>query len=181
MSFTHEQFAMAVERVGSHGRPFSSAAVRACLGMTADDKRTLTRFNHELHAYHRSSGGRVERLAKNRYRLRSIEPAADSAAPPAFDALDRGNSAAAPAFDAHARAEAYASCANTSGRPARATVHSSTTREDGQIKIRIVVRHAPRADDDDLLPEAAYEAPQPATVRSALDTLFRPMLRVFSR
>jgi hypothetical protein len=172
MTFTHEQFAMAVQQVGSHGRPFSSAAVRACLGMTADDKRALTRFNHELCAYHKATGGRVERLAKNRYRLCSVEPAASAAPQPTFDALHEPE-----------ELEALAPCVPSAERPTRTTVHSSTIREDGQIKIRIVVRRG-LVDDDDLWSDGPLEVLEPAPLparSSALDTFLRPMLRVFSR
>ena len=67
-------------------------------------------------------------------------------------------------------------------RPARATVYTTTTREDGQIKIRIVVRHAPRTQAEDLPWDEVDEAPvPPPPARGALDALFGPMLRVFSR
>lgn len=181
MTFTHEQFAMAVEQVGRHGQPFSSAAVRACLGMTANDKRTLTRFNYELHAYHKSSGGRVERLAKNRYRLRSSERAAAPSAQPLRSNEDAD--AEGPSPEHADQGEAFSAAENISERPVQATVHTFTKREDGQIRIRIIVRHAPRADDFDLpwAEEDDEPAPAPSPPRGALNALLGPMLRVFSR
>jgi hypothetical protein len=75
MMFTHEQLSDAVRQVGSSGKPFSSAAVRGCLGMTTQDRRTLTRFNNEFRAYQKASEGTLEMVSNNRYRLVAVETA----------------------------------------------------------------------------------------------------------
>jgi hypothetical protein len=67
MTFTHTQLADAVRAVGRSGEPFTSAAVRAQLGMKTEERRSLTRFNDALRAYCKSQAHRLVQLGKNRY------------------------------------------------------------------------------------------------------------------
>jgi hypothetical protein len=71
---TDKQLASAVRSIGRSGEPFSSAALRAHLGMTTDDRRALTRFNAALRDYCKLNGHALERVGKNRYRLLESEP-----------------------------------------------------------------------------------------------------------
>lgn len=71
---TDKQLASAIRSVGSSGEPFSSAALRAHLGITTDDRRTLTSFNDALRAYSKAHRHTLERIGKNRYRLLECEP-----------------------------------------------------------------------------------------------------------
>jgi hypothetical protein len=70
---TDKQLASAIRSIGGSGEPFSSAALRAHLGMTTEDRRTLTRFNAVLRAYCKVNGHTLERIGKNRYRLLESE------------------------------------------------------------------------------------------------------------
>lgn len=74
---SNEQLAGAIRSIGRSGEPFSSAALRAHLGMTTDDRRTLTRFNAALRTYSRINADTLERVGKNRYRLLESEPEDD--------------------------------------------------------------------------------------------------------
>ena len=67
-----EQLASAIRSIGGSGVPFSSAELRAHLGMTTEDRRTLTRFNAAVRSYCRDNEDMLERIGKNRYRL--LEP-----------------------------------------------------------------------------------------------------------
>ena len=70
---TDEQLTSAIRSIGGSGEPFSSAALRAFLGISTEDRRALTRFNAALLAYSKRSDS-LERIGKNRYRLLESEP-----------------------------------------------------------------------------------------------------------
>jgi hypothetical protein len=69
MTFTHSQLEAAVRAVGRSGEPFTSAALRAHLGMKTEERRALTRFNDALRTYCKTQGDRLVQLGKNRYCL----------------------------------------------------------------------------------------------------------------
>jgi hypothetical protein len=75
--FTHTELADAVRVVGRGGEPFTSAAVRAHLGMTTEERRALTRFNDALRAYCKVRGDCLVQLGKNRYCLLDSEEPQD--------------------------------------------------------------------------------------------------------
>jgi hypothetical protein len=72
---TDTQLASAIRSLGATGEPFSSAALRAHLGMTTQDRRALTRFNDALRHYSKVNSHMLERVGKNRYRLLKCDPA----------------------------------------------------------------------------------------------------------
>jgi hypothetical protein len=80
--FTHTELGDAVRAVGRGGEPFTSAAVRAHLGMTTEERRALTRFNDALRAYCKLRSDCLVQLGKNRYcLLESDEPEAEDDRP----------------------------------------------------------------------------------------------------
>jgi hypothetical protein len=78
---TDKQLASAIRSIGRSGEPFSSAALRAHLGMTTDDRRTLTSFNAALRTYCKANDHALERVGKNRYRLLEAVPDVDERTP----------------------------------------------------------------------------------------------------
>ena len=70
---TDTELASAIRSIGATGEPFSSAMLRAHLGITTDDRRVLTHFNAVLRSYCSENGASLERLGKNRYRLVECE------------------------------------------------------------------------------------------------------------
>lgn len=70
-----EQLASAIRSIGRSGEPFSSATLRAHLGMTTDDRRTFASFNDALRNYSKVNDHLLERVGKNRYRLLDPDPA----------------------------------------------------------------------------------------------------------
>lgn len=66
---TDSELARAIRSIGADGEPFSSAVLRAHLGITTDDRRTHTHFNSVLRAYCKTHGNTLEQVGKNRYRL----------------------------------------------------------------------------------------------------------------
>jgi hypothetical protein len=76
-----KQLASAIRTIGSSGEPFSSAALRTHLGMTTEDRRTLTRFNAALRDYCKLHDHTLERVGKNRYRLLEVVSQVDERPP----------------------------------------------------------------------------------------------------
>lgn len=66
---TDSELARAIRAIGADGEPFSGAALRAHLGITTEDRRTLTHFNAVLRAYCKAHESSLEQVGKNRYRL----------------------------------------------------------------------------------------------------------------
>jgi hypothetical protein len=73
MMFTHEELSDAVRVAGRDGQPFSSAAVRGCLGLTTHDRSQLTRFQNRFRAFQKAAPEQIEKLGSNSYRLKQID------------------------------------------------------------------------------------------------------------
>lgn len=81
---TDTELASAIRSVGATGEPFSGAMLRAHLGIATEDPRVLTHFNAVLRSYCSENADSLERVGKNRYRLRDCaaeEGDADASAP----------------------------------------------------------------------------------------------------
>jgi hypothetical protein len=75
MTHTPNELTDAIRAVGRTGEPFTSAAVRAQLGINTEERRALTRFNSELRAYCKLRPDLMVQLGKNRYCLLEAEEA----------------------------------------------------------------------------------------------------------
>lgn len=69
--YTQEELLNALQEAGADGRPFTLSAVRARLGLQSGDKHELERFRRRVRSLQKASGGTLERVGNNSYRLKT--------------------------------------------------------------------------------------------------------------
>lgn len=68
--YTQEELLNALHEAGAGGHPFTLGAVRARLGLSSHDKHELDRFRRRVRSLQKASGGQLERVGNNSYRLK---------------------------------------------------------------------------------------------------------------